>query len=476
MNTLQTTTSAESTPRFELPADDAMRPPGPRGLRATARAMIHLRGDFLSFLESLQSEYAGESLDPVVFTLGGQRMAFVSRPAHIHRVLTDTDTFTRTVKYMNAFRRALGYNIITVPNSQWKPVRKRTASYFSGKALHEYADVVVQAIDYHSLPGLERLARSGERFELFDEMLDVASIAAYAAFLGERVDTIPPEAYRALNRIFCFVRRNMFTYYLPPLWVPTPQNRDLRRDLELVRGDLRQRIEAQRDRQTMMGDIVRTHTGADGETDLQKVLDETIANLVGGSETTIILMAWTLYYLVQEPAVEAKLLDEIAAVVGDEVPTLEHLKRMPYLKLVITEALRLRSPAYVSSRMTTRDVSLGGFRLENDTMVFVSQYVTHRDPSIWSEPEAFRPERFAEDSPEALSKRRGEMPYFPFGGGAFFCLGMHYAVNEAELLVIMLLRRFRFEIADRESFDAVGLDARLTLRPDRPIDLHVYSR
>lgn len=447
--------------------------PGPRGLISSARAMAHLKRDLLSFLCALEAEHSGEEMRPVAFKVMGQPMALAVHPVQVKRVLTENDFFTRTVKYMNAFRAVLGYNIITVPNDEWKPVRKRTAKYFSKDLLAKYAAIVAEVMERHAIPHFGRKARAGESVELFEEMLDIASIAVFMSFLGDEAGQTPPEVYRALNNVFCYVRRNVFTMWLPPLWVPTAQNRELNRELSRIRSYLLAHLESDRDRPTMLGDIIRTHTGADGRLDVRKVLDEAIANLVGGSETTIILMAWALYYIIQHPEVEARLRAEIGAVLDGRAPTLDDLKRMPYMEQVISETLRLRSPAYVSSRVATCDTELGGYAVAKDTMVFVSQHITHRHPRVWRDPDTFRPERFAADSDEAPTNRRSEMPFFPFGAGAFYCVGMNYAVNEAEVMVAMLLQRFRFEAAEPGSFAAVGLDARLTLRPDRPIRVRV---
>jgi pentalenene oxygenase len=226
----------------------------------------------------------------------------------------------------------------------------------------------------------------------------------------------------------------------------------------------------------MFGDIIRTHTDAMGTIDESKVLDETIANLVGGSETTIVLMAWALLYLVQEPRIAERMYEEIDCVLGRNRPTPGDLKRLPYLHYVVSETLRLRPPAYVSSRMVSQDTELGGYSIPKGAMLFFCQYLTHRDPGLWSEPERFIPERFAPDSLEAPSNRRTETVFFPFGGGALTCLGMNYAFYEAELMLLMLLQHFRFTPVQPENLSQVGIDARLTLRPDRPVLLRAHIR
>jgi cytochrome P450 len=152
----------------------------------------------------------------------------------------------------------------------------------------------------------------------------------------------------------------------------------------------------------------------------------------------------------------------------------QDLKSLPYLLQTVQESLRLRSPGYINYRYVTRDAELGGYPIKKGSWTVASQYITHQDARVWRDPHAFRPERFAKDSPEAPNNRRREMPFFPFGGGIFFCIGKNYAINEAALMLVMLLQNFRFFAPDGgRSLSDPGIDARLTLRPGRPIQMRV---
>lgn len=454
----------------------ARLPPGPRTLVETLHATLRLNRGFLRFLCDLEVEYSGAEMAPVGFEIMGQKMYLVVHPGHIKRLLLDAACFTRTTKYMNAFKAVLGHNIITADMDEWRPLRKRTARYFGKAQLDYYGRVIVAALREHSVPAFADYARRGETVDVFEEMLDVASIAVFKSFLGPEIGEVPRPVYRSLNEIFSYIRRYMFSMVQVPLWVPTADNRRLREDLACVHEYLRPRLLEQRGRETVMGDVVRTHIDERGRPDVRKIIEEMTSLLVGGSETTIVLMAWTLYYVLQHPEVAARLYQELDRVVGGAEATVEHLKKMPYLENVVSEVLRLRSPAYVISRMSLKDTTLGGYAIAGGAMLFASQYITHRHPRVWRNPEAFDPDRFAATSPEAPGNRREETPFFPFGGGAFYCVGMNFAVYEAELMLIVLLQRFRFAVAEPENFAAVGHDARLTLRPDRPIRLKVEPR
>ncbi|WP_414657315.1 cytochrome P450 [Deinococcus sp. VB343] len=86
---------------------------------------------------------------------------------------------------------------------------------------------------------------------------------------------------------------------------------------------------------------------------------------------------------------------------------------------VLKEVLRLYPPGWMGSRRLSREVQWEGVTLPRGTLALYSPYLTGRDPRLWNEPLAFRPERW-NSSPPAWA-------YLPFGGGERTCLGMHLA-------------------------------------------------
>ena len=313
--------------------------------------------------------------------------------------------------------------------------------------------------------------------DVFGEMLDIASLAVFINFCGDRIDEIPMDVYQSLNQILCYLRHRTLSmaHRLIPPWVPTRANREVQGHIARVHAYLTPRLARDAGSDTMLGDIIRAHTDASGHIDTLRVLEETTSNLIGGSETTIILMAWALHFIIQHPAVEEALVAEIASAVGDEEPSMNHFKDMPYLDAVVTETLRMRPPAYMTGRLVAEDMDLGGYPLTGGAMALVCQYITHHEPRLWRESHRFHPERFIKES-EERPPRGDEMAYFPFGGGQYFCIGAQYALHEAKLMLIALLRAYRFTPFDPLTFANVGMDASLTLRPDRAILVRVEQR
>ena len=173
-----------------------------------------------------------------------------------------------------------------------------------------------------------------------------------------------------------------------------------------------------------------------------QVRDQVIQLLAAGHETTAHGLAWTLYLLSQHPAALERVVEELREVLGDSAPTAESLARLTYLEQVVKEALRLYPPAWAGTRVAAEEIAFQGYRLPPGTFVAYSQWVSHRLPDVFPDPEAFRPERFD----PAQSPPIPPFAYVPFGGGARLCLGMTFALHEMKVVLSALLSRWLFSL------------------------------
>jgi cytochrome P450 len=203
-------------------------------------------------------------------------------------------------------------------------------------------------------------------------------------------------------------------------------------------------------------------------TDLQ-LRDELMTLFLAGHETTANALAWTFFLLSNSPEVDARLGDEIRTVLGGRAPGLADIPRLAYVEHVVTESLRLYPPAWAIAREAIEPLDLRGFHIAKGTQVWISQWVAHRDPRFFDDPDVFRPERWA----DGLAKRLPKFAYFPFGGGPRFCIGNAFAMMEATLLLATLTQRFRFEVAPGAR---VVPYPSITLRPRYGLEMRVLPR
>jgi cytochrome P450 len=225
-------------------------------------------------------------------------------------------------------------------------------------------------------------------------------------------------------------------------------------------GDLLSMLVAARDDQA----------GGDGlKLDAQQIRDQVLTLFLAGFETVANALAWTWMLLGQNPEAEARVHRELDAVLGARLPTLEDIPQLEYLGMVLSESMRLYPPAWAMGREALEDVSIGPYRLRKGTMVFFSQYIVHRDPKWFPEPERFRPERFA----AAAKAGRPRFAYFPFGGGGRQCIGESFAWMEAVLTLATIAQRWRVELVPGQKIE---LQPKITLRPKNGIRVRILPR
>lgn len=190
------------------------------------------------------------------------------------------------------------------------------------------------------------------------------------------------------------------------------------------------------------------------------IRNELITMVLAGHETTASALTWAWYLLARHPHAAQRMHAELDEVLGGRAPGVEDVPCLPYTSAVFNEALRLYPPASAFGRRPLVDVVLGGYRIAKGTSVFVSPYVTHRNPRYFPDPDAFVPERWlAGDPPPRFA-------FFPFGGGSKMCIGEPFARTEGVLVLATLARRFALELIDERPLDVNGQGL---LRPNRPV-------
>jgi cytochrome P450 len=203
----------------------------------------------------------------------------------------------------------------------------------------------------------------------------------------------------------------------------------------------------------------------------QQIHDEVITLFMAGHETVALLLTWTWYLLSQHPDVEQQLHRELETVLGGQQPTVEHLPALPYTRSVLEEALRLYPPAWIFARRAIADDEIGGYTIPAKSLVILCPYMTHRHPALWKDPEVFDPLRF---TPEH-SAGRPSYAYFPFGGGPRLCIGNHFALMEATLIIATLGQRYRLRLISGHTIEPTALFS-LCPRGGMPMTLHRISQ
>jgi len=169
-------------------------------------------------------------------------------------------------------------------------------------------------------------------------------------------------------------------------------------------------------------------------------VDNAITFYVAGHETTSNALAWTIYLLAAQPALQEEARAEAVGALDGDVSTLAD--RVPLLRQILDEAMRLYPPAPRFDREALAADRLGGEEIAPGDLVSIWPWLIHRHSKLWDNPDAFDHTRFA---PEAKAKLH-RFQYLPFGGGQRVCVGARFAIVEALIILAHWLAARRFSL------------------------------
>jgi cytochrome P450 len=385
----------------------------------------------------------------------------LNHPDLVRRVLQERPQIYRKGIDFERMKPLLGEGLLTSEDAPWKRQRRLIQPAFHRARLNALGTLMVeeaQRVDAHLTAQKEPVDLHAAMMEL---TLVIVGRALFGANLGADAETIG----RSLEIMMTsFARRNRSLMALLPIWLPLPTHLRFRRaraDLErIVFGIIaarRQDTEPHDDLLAMLMQAVDEEDGT-GMTDTQ-LRDEMMTLLLAGHETTANALSWTFMLLAQHPEAERRLHEELDTVLRGAPPTADDVPRLPWVNQVIQESMRLYPPAWAITRKAASEDALRDYPVPTGTLVVFCPYFVHRHPDFWPEADRFDPERF---SPERVAERP-KFAYFPFGGGPRQCIGNHFALMEATLIVATLLQRRRLALVPDQRIE---LNASITLRPN----------
>ena len=183
----------------------------------------------------------------------------------------------------------------------------------------------------------------------------------------------------------------------------------------------------------------------------QQIIDEIVTMPIGSSTAPCVISS-AIYYLLKNRDCISRAREEIDSVIGDDIAsfTYEHLDRLPYSAGIVRETLRLSAaaPGFNIEPLpdTKGPVTLGGGKYQvgpKQTMIVVLHGV-NRDPAVFEEPDAFKPERMVGERFERLPAGAKKF----FGNGKRVCIGRHHASMWCVIALVVLLKEVDFEAVD----------------------------
>ena len=412
--------------------------------------------------------------DDIVIVPGPPRMAFISGSAVLETLLMNRPSEFPKGRLQNETLRPLfGNAMISSEGREWRWQRGAAAPLFRYEELLQYGPIMSDSAE--AAVAKWRAAPPGTIHTVNNDMMHAAfQVISKTMLVGGAPDAIHAieqghaDYYRGVNWWALYV---LFGF---PHWLPRPGGRLMRaqeRRLRRVFGDLvKARRSAARGGDDLLGRMVSAtdpETGRKMSDEL--VVDNVLAFLMAGYDTTAFSLTWTLYLISQSPQWEARMIEEIDRVVGAEPVTAAHVKKLEVVQQVLNESLRLYPTAPVIIRDINESVELGGITIPAGTIGIIPIYAIHRHRSHWDDPDRFDPDRFSPERPTKPSRYQ----FMPFGAGPRVCMGASFAMIEATIMLATFVRAARFEVVPGFDPQPIG---RMFLIPKHGMPMRVTLR
>ncbi len=425
--------------------------PGPPGYLGVSN-VVRFVSNQLVFLRELADRHG----DVVALRLLGRPWFLVSHPDDIEAVMVTHARVMLRDEYAAVLERALGLGLVTSDGDLWKRQRKLMSHAFTPRRIRSYAEAMVRVAD-RSLGSW----RSGTVINLHQEMsrvtMEVVADVLFGASIGPEDVSLVRSAMETINEFFSGSPEAIAKLSGR---VPTPRNRRVNRAVKDIDGlifDIIARRRAGEQRDDLLGALLAARDDDGAAMTDRQLRDEAVTIFLAGHETTSLALSHTLYLLSKHPSIERRLRLELDGVLGGRPPSAEDAKALVYTERVLKESMRLFPPAWTTGRETAEEVEIGGYRVPRGSQILMSQWVVHRDPRWFPNPEGFDPDRWEPGPAKAIPR----FAYFPFGGGPRICIGNHFAMMEATLILALVLQRAKLELLPGQRLE---LSPSVTLR------------
>ncbi|HEU4766980.1 MAG TPA: cytochrome P450 [Pyrinomonadaceae bacterium] len=439
------------------------KPPGPRG-QFIMGSMRDFNRDTLGFIERCR-DYGDVVHSRFLYV----HAYFLYNPRDIEAILTTNARSYRKAQTLRSpfFQRLVGNGLVTSEGEFWRRQRRLAQPAFHRQRISSYGEIMVQ----YALRTID-MWQPGEERDMSRDMTRLTLEIVVKTLFNSDVSRDADHVGQTLTSLVQPFRSQATLKWIADNRLPTPGHRRYFNAVSeidrIVLGIIAERRASGYDEGDLLSMLLQAQDDDGTRMSDTQLRDEVMTLFLAGHETTALTLTWSWYLLASNPEAEKKFHAEIEEVLGGRTPDVSDLPQLKYTEMIAKEAMRLYPPAYAVGREAIEETELGGFRVPKRTQVFAFQWVTHRDPRYFEEPEAFKPERWADGMSEQLPK----FAYFPFGGGPRQCIGNYFAMMEIILVLATIGQRFRFSLIDEK----VELLPVLSLRPKHGIKFIVEQR
>lgn len=433
--------------------------PGPRS-RLGLREAIAFRRSPLTYLQYLAETYG----DVVHFRLAWRNAFLLNHPDLVQEFLVVHAPRQVRGPVMQRGRAVMGDGLLTSEEPLHATQRRLIQPAFHRERIARHAQVMGE---YANNACSRRQA--GETIDLRKEMISLTLAILGKTLFDQQIDEDAGEIAEAVTDLMSLVDLVFVPFSQYFMRLPFPGMRRLKKVRErfdrLTYGLIQEKMRSGTDGDDLLSMLLQ-HQLAEGDREqaIRQVRDECLTILLTGHETIANALTCALFLLAQHPEHAERIRTEVNQVAGPNHLNAEHYEQLAFTRRTLAESMRLYPPVWILGRALKQACSIGAYTAPKDSILFASQYLLHRDPRFFPDPDVFHPDRFLG------SNKTHQFAYFPFGLGPRRCIGESFALMEGVLVLGTILRRWEVEPLPETR---LVLDPKITLRPKFPVLVRV---
>jgi cytochrome P450 len=436
----------QSNPSVPSDAASKIRRLPPIPARSNVRGLVR---DPLHFFLSLSAEYG----DIVCYRRAPDPAYLINHPDYVRHVLVDNNrNYSKDTSSNQIFKKVVAEGLLTSEGEVWRKQRRLMQPAFHHARL-EPLDAMIAEASEEMLKRWRALEREHQPVDVAREMaaltVTITTRALFGVILGDEVREIGEMVNRAVH----------------VMEKPSdPRVQDSMTGLEAVVDRIvRQRRKDFRDGGDLLSSMMMARDNQSGEAMSEEELRNQVMTLMlAGYETTASALTWTWYLLSQNRAAADRMRSEVRGALEGRSPRYGDLERLPFTRRVLNESLRIFPPAWTVGRRALGEDEIGGYYIAPGSVIAICIYSLHRHPAFWEHPEVFDPDRFLPEN----AVGRHKYAYVPFGAGPRQCIGNHFGLMEASLIIAAVAQEFDLQLVPGTE---VVPEAVFVLRPSRGV-------
>lgn len=424
----------------------------------------------------LESFNAEQFENPVTqYELLSNNFSVINDPALIKHCFVDNrQNYKFSAIRQRVLRAVIGDGLISAEGAKWTHARRAMSPMFTPRNVKSFAQVMKTTTEREMSNFLE----SSDAIEIAQPMAAITYLVLSDTLFSGEIDRDQQAVLNDVSTALTYVGRpDPLDLLNAPEWLPRLSRLKGLKAVKHLRemiGELTQDRKARRDKGEDLPDDFLSRLLLVGDEDTAPFSDIDIENHVlafigAGHETTARALSWLFYLLSNDTKSRDRLEAEVDRLDIENLSPETWGEHLPFTLACFEETMRLFPPAPFIVREAINDDTHGDVTIPAKSVLFLNTWQLHRHKTLWDKPDAFIPERFLGEACDKI----GRFQYLPFGVGERVCIGQRFAIQEALILIALLVRNYRFDYA---SDDVPWPKLRITIQPENGMPMRVTKR